>query len=1475
MSGSRWENDEREILFNIAKEYDYERMYGDITTNTPEIIEIHKKANLKGRDVSAILFKLKEMKFITGPINGYKFKKNKKKKSTIDFYNNPCFKPFNKKEEKQFEILYKDGLESCQNITELQKLISEHLNISELNALNKLYEKELITINDSNNYILSKDKFKKQKKRKDMFENEIKSRKVNTDDINKIRGKISKIYSKNKTNKPKFVSSYDGTGFGKSWGVVNEWIEDIINKKWSNGINHDVAIFSTPIKSQQKKDSTLIEKAENNGIRFLSVLAESDIYSLDHKDWITGETNEDKYKRWCSTSSNKVVIENSKKIKGLLSGIRYCEDEIKIESKNNNFNDVKNLEDSLLNYQIKLKIQLEKFALDILNYASEDFLDQVDKYKDTYDMYTKNRTKSIKEGLYAEIVMTVFPLYYALHYPCCLMMTTNKSDTNNIKLPINNKNNIFIAKNKNLFHLISKTKEKDDDVKFSQLLTASDKEQLDFLKNEFYRTDEENHFEINNISFTFINDEEHEAYNRIAKNLKKNVLTQSTLMSEVFTGIYRCLKKLDNEDEKDTKLYKEINDINNDIKKITKEHCKFSDGVDVFTILDLFKYSTEGIWINGDKVEQVMNLTKNAFSFTNKDFINSDDLKNISIKANKGRTKCEVYTKATENDKNPTLYDIFQAAIAVIAVFSKVPKNSVLMNINSKKDSESHHYVVRKFIKKTYNVKSDFEYMFDQAENGDIYINRFLTYFQPKVIFSIIKDDNIHELESIENKIKINFNIELRKELPEVKLQRILMGKGNSIISLSATTGIDESYAGGLNRNFLKNYSGEDNLDYNVIQRTHQESNDLNLLREKRNVHRNININCFNEEGFKVIDFRDNKDELEFQQTYKHWEKSLLQHMSNRNIYKEREVKRTLHSLLKAAFDEKNTLSLSLSGMFSSSFKKLAKSDTNSFLSIKSVYDHGLEKHESIYEIQPFKDKCKLRVILYDAALDKTGQVEKAVQLQDLDTKIAFISTYQSAGTGLNYYISYMKDDKCILEEDFERNILINSPFYSTIKSPEGMNTIDNRILLLKHIIESGEKKKLSDISTNLISGEYFNVLMTQHYIEILKQIIQSVGRTERKDTKINSEIYISDEVMGIVAATFNYLSKNIKNETFYNSMSLANTELFKKSKKYINNNSFSSKEELEDFKDKMEEDSEIINDFLNDVLMGDYIYNIRQGKTKDYSLNELLRSEEMYTNPKQAIKKLKSHPYIIENEYESYIDSMYINKKDYPNILFAKNNRNQLTDINNGNIVYNPSEMIHFNYHSSLNKNDTDNAKKYINMMKKPDFSEYIPHPALMDLLKGNYGEIILKKVLNDYNLNILTPNEVINNISPEIYEKYDFYIDKGDTLICIDAKYWGVNVENQLLTDKLIKRSQEKSKLIKDKIKNTKYKKVNCVYINCKINKNEINTKNEIDALNNIYYLNLFIIENKNKFKESADKCYIAEEAIINNTLKNLLAE
>jgi hypothetical protein len=1484
MGRKHWLDDEKESLFNIAKEYDFNKMGIEITIYTPEIKEIHRKFNSLDRDLLSILYKLKEMKFLTGPISNNKFKCNKKR-SLLDFYNNPSFKNLTKPQITKMSESFSIGLASCKDVEELIQYMSQEVKISELNVKINLFNQGLIILNNSNAYVLKEHFFSKMKKEYDNFEGFVESKKADTKLINGIRAGLSEIYSKNNSFNSKFVSSYDGTGFGKSYGVIDTWIDDAINKNWHSDIHHDVSIFSSPIKSQQKKDASLIRKAEENNIRFLSVLADSDVSSLEHKDWITGETNESKYTRWCKSKSAWMTTE-LKRISGLMNSIKFNQTELEIVEKSNEFERKVELEKTLFKLRYSLREELVKIGLKALNRKNSDIHEDIIKYNDSFDLENSERTTKEKTGVYAEMVMTIFPLYYASYYPCCLMVTTDKSDTNNVNIPFLNNNSEYIIKTCNIFNIVSKTKEKDSEVKISKHLSSTEKEQLDFLMNEYYQVDEENCFENNKVSFTFINDEEHEAYTRISDNLKKNVLTKETILTDIFSGFNRCLMKLKNTDEKETEFYKEIEDLNNKILKISKLHCDYSKNVDFKSIIKLFVNSVEGIWIGGDKVEQVMNITKNAFSFTNKDYVNAEDLKSISIKTNQGRTRCDVYTKTSPND-DPTLYDVFQATITMIAACSQILDSSVLSSLNKIRDSgESQDDPFRKFIKKCQNVKKDFEHMFDFPKDGDVYINKFLTYFQPKMIFSIIKDRDIHYKEMIENKIKIDLNIELRRELPEVKMQRILMGTGNSIITLSATTGISQSYTGGLNRGFFKNYEGQKSLGYDVCQRTNKDVENLNLLREKRAEYRDISINTFCEKNEKTIPFNSIEDEKYFYKVYKNWEKALLANFNDRNPYRLREMKRTLFSMLRVGFDGKNTLSLALSNRFKKLFQKLSTDKASKMLGITKVYDNANLDHQGIFEIKPFKKGYKIRVILYDAALEKTGVVQEAVKIDSLDVKIAFISSYKSAGTGLNYFVSYIgKDGKLLLDEDFERNILINSPHFSSVKSQNGMNSIDNRLLLFKYISDSEEVVKLSDMTTNMISGKYFEILMNQHFIEILKQVMQSIGRTERRDTNMQSEIYLPEDLMIIVASTFNHLAKDFGNENFLNSMSLANTKLYEKSIEHVLKGSFETKDERFEFEELMKEEGYLISNVLlkEKLFQGKYINDIRNGKSVDCSLNDILRSEEMYTNPKSALKKLLNNEYVLENNLEEYIEMMFIKKEDYENIVFCRHpkERGALTDLKNGLFIYDPSEEIHSNYHGSLRSSlGKTTAKTFIEQMAKPDFSEYIPHPSIIDLLKGNYGEILTKKILDHFDVEVMSNEEIISEISPKLIELFDFYVKKEESLLCIDAKNWGIMVENESMTNELIKRSEEKTDKIKTILSdnNLDFKDVNCVYANTKINKNEINTRNEIDKLKNIYYLNLFVVDNENYRKKDKTgrttiHCDISETAIVNKTFLSLI--
>ncbi|WP_163006574.1 hypothetical protein, partial [Pseudomonas viridiflava] len=111
----------------------------------------------------------------------------------------------------------------------------------------------------------------------------------------------------------------------------------------------------------------------------------------------------------------------------------------------------------------------------------------------------------------------------------------------------------------------------------------------------------------------------------------------------------------------------------------------------------------------------------------------------------------------------------------------------------------------------------------------------------------------------------------------------------------------------------------------------------------------------------------------------------------------------------------------------------------------------------------------------------------------DADTRICLISAYGSAGTGLNLFVERENS----FHQDFDRLVLVNTPFYSAIREKDtGLNTVKNHILLLKHIASGAtEAIRLADFDANLMQPKNRRILNQEHDLAVLKAIIQAVGR--------------------------------------------------------------------------------------------------------------------------------------------------------------------------------------------------------------------------------------------------------------------------------------------------------------------------------------------------------------------------------------------
>lgn len=173
------------------------------------------------------------------------------------------------------------------------------------------------------------------------------------------------------------------------------------------------------------------------------------------------------------------------------------------------------------------------------------------------------------------------------------------------------------------------------------------------------------------------------------------------------------------------------------------------------------------------------------------------------------------------------------------------------------------------------------------------------------------------------------------------------------------------------------------------------------------------------------------------------------------------------------------------------------------------------KKHDQILTFTPFKGRHTVHLVFFDSPLANVEDIRQETYLQDSNTVLVFMSSYKSAGTGLNYFVKYHDGDlndinAPRLDVDFERLVLINSSFYSEVKDNSGnLNTLPNYVTVLKHYADDDiTVHKLADFNVNFAHGENYRLLIAEHDMSLFKVVVQAVGRVERRDTLLKTEIF-------------------------------------------------------------------------------------------------------------------------------------------------------------------------------------------------------------------------------------------------------------------------------------------------------------------------------------------------------------------------------
>jgi hypothetical protein len=1283
-------------------------------------------------------------------------------------------------------------------------------------------------------------------------------------EINSHRARLAPFFDGNVKLNPSVSFANDGTGFGKSYNVFDQFVEHSAVRNESGG--HRNLFFITPHKAQIDVSQVTQEKAAARGVSILSFLAERDLSDLNFVGWVSKIRNEDLYIGWLKALNSDYYRDVLSELSSAISALKAAEVEhtryLKLE-------DPDHLRDMELRRRIDVSKNRLLFALQdlakavIRERAGSRFVTTEDRFKDARTDRERAKLEVIDHVLpfeRAKVGPTIFVATTARFLKRAFIVYTDKKHEPNIK--------------KLSFDAILGAKrsptnaEEDAIAPIGAACRLSHDEQIDYLKDDFFILDDANFFKANGITFNLVIDEEHDSYDRIFEESKKKLVSERVKPPHVIAGLHRLMEMITADDEEPIAFHETV-ELMGDLRRHYEEDCETSVTLD--EMLEMCSRNVGHITIDNRDVEQILALSRNIFSLTPRRFYNEEALKRIRMRSVCGKSEIRLFFDDGGPSKAPTLHDFLQVMLCALYACSKVPQKSPLCQLLELGHEASQNAPLLEFIKTSRQHRSYVASVFDRSREAEIFVDSFFTFFAPKIVFSLIKVEEIpFGGEAVKNRVFVDFHLDLILELPEVKLLRILHATQNSAMCLSATTGFRNSYSGNFSRKMLSRYgeAHSQNLDVRVVQRSEADVDAMSDLRAARAKAKTMEVKPFHKTS--ADDISGLRMEPTFKSAFSFWSTSLLPPGFRDNKYRMSAYRRQIEAMLMAAWDGKNTFVLSLNNRFAELFKRLFAQGIDG--RIKGL---SRQYQDKIFELKPFNDRAKIRVILFSAQLAKEVNIDDYLKV-DADTRICLISSYGSAGTGLNLFVECAEDG---FHQDFDRLILVNTPFYSAIREKDtGLNTVKNHILLLKHIA-SGENEavQLSQFDSNLMQPRNRRILNQEHDLAVLKAIIQAVGRVERRDTHLHTEIFLPSDVIDDLVVRYSWLRRE-GNDLLINSLSLLNHRLMRFCLQQAEGRCFVDPQEREQFTAKVASDAVDIEDFFSGAFRNKILKNAREGDRDAMMFNEMLRSPDSITAPEKYLRKLLSSPLVkASSYYRDVINGFYLPKAvtERVTLCTTSDSFHHLTDLLHGHAVYQPGKWLVPDY-VRHDGDDQDPGTGIINLacnMATEGIDVHLPNPALIHLLKGNVGEFIFSKVLSAIGVTPLSLDELIELLGPAIYESYDIFVRTQETIICIDVKRWSSSLDSEELSLKTLSRAEIKRSSMQALCTRLKLSP-RFLYVNTQPDNNALNAEREVTHGESIHFLNAFKVITRYVPQSEAGTTHMVDDRLmINPTLIELL--
>lgn len=1056
---------------------------------------------------------------------------------------------------------------------------------------------------------------------------------------------------------------------------------------------------------------------------------------------------------------------------------------------------------------------------------------------------TFNKDDKLFELVY-KILLYVMPFEVAKHINCIIYLTGDKSQN---VIPISEvsarSSDIKIHKFYELEEIISgySISKKVDVLSYSR----DNANFGDFLEKKYFVKNDRNYFLSNNLGFSIVEDEEHVLYNLFVekytfKNIteRKNNVQVNTI--HAMASLARWIKNSQIEKRNILNFEKIIGEKDNIVKKLfseLKKHTVFQTEQEIENFFEAISSNKYGIFVKTSDYEFINSVCDNIISFSPKLIMLQDYLKSIKIVLDKGADYLLI-SKDNKEYKEDILhysvFDLFQIILTALYVCKDCSQNLRSM-LFTEKDNNNQNSSLYHLLNLAHENSEFLNNLFSSSLTlvPSDKVNLQFAYFLTKIGFNFTFPQAIAKQKFNKNYIPIEPHIFIIKELPEVNLLQILNNPSNKVFLLSATRGFNNTFAGNYSEYFFKEINQYLPNKIKIFQREKEVINPMPEFIETRFNKRTsiqvikLKINNSRSKNNRVSDLVDStlyhinqiklphlnqtNDIVAKQDTYnlikgnsKNYLEELIINVKDtkkfkflQNPYSKAEILGVFNSIIHAFEKNEHSIVMTLSNRFYTQFINDEEFRNSVFKNANPLRSDEENKFK-VFEYAPIVNSVKkLRLICFDAALGKTPDLKDHFII-DPDTIIVLVSSYKSAGTGLNLTLSNKQ-----LNQDFSSIYFINSSYYSSVMNNNGYGHLSNQLLVYKYFSHLGNKT-IQDLSEGLSATKIKYVLKKEHIMEKVKAIMQSAGRIERRESAIVTKIYfLENEITQFFEESmseFNEMFKlhsNQHSNTIVANFSMLSKSLLKTSLNHVAINSLSNKERNILEKTSKEHYETYYNFFCESNNFPRMLNQYRLSNPDFVWLKELNSIFRGYTNPNYDLKNLLSsflskHKEIlqktncfstirnllpgVEFDFVGYgVSKDKLITLDYENSCYSDYSKN--TSFGNDKHFFGYGEDVKF-HEVDLNEpflKSTLINYSYTNTLTK------LPNIYLSHIIKGNIGEQILSEYLNQKNIPFNKIDSLFNiNVDMQIYELFDFYIVKNNTIYCIDTKNWTLYNDN-----------------------------------------------------------------------------------------------